>query len=48
MEDQRNKIDDMEINPPGFSHLILSKEPKTHVGENSSTNGIRKTGFPFV
>jgi hypothetical protein len=39
-EDQRIRIEDLDINPHSYSQLIFDKQPKTHDGENtaSSTN----------
>jgi hypothetical protein len=44
--DQWNRIEDAD----SYSHLIFDKGAKTYVGEKtvSSTNGVRKTGYPHV
>jgi hypothetical protein len=44
-EDQRNRIEDSDMNPCSYTHLILTKVPKTYDGEKtaSSTNVAGKT-----
>jgi uncharacterized protein (DUF736 family) len=48
-EDPGISIEDPDINPPIYSQLILTKESKTHDGENtaSSTNVAGNTGYPY-
>jgi hypothetical protein len=43
-----NRIEDLEINPHSHSHLILTKEQKSYIGEKavSSING--KTGYTHL
>jgi hypothetical protein len=42
-----NKIEDTDMNPHGYTHLIFAKAPKTYNGEKtvSSTNVAGKTGY---
>jgi hypothetical protein len=44
------EIKEHRINPLNFRHLIFGKEPKTYIGEmtTSSTNGVWKTRYPYV
>jgi hypothetical protein len=46
-EDQRNRIEDLNMNPHNYTHLILTKVPKTYHGEKtaSSTNIAGKSGY---
>jgi hypothetical protein len=41
-------IEDSDTNPHNYSHLTLTEEPKTYVGEKTASliNGAGKTGFP--
>jgi hypothetical protein len=45
-KDQKNIIEDPDMNPWNNIHLILTKEPKTYDGgkTTSSTNVAEKTG----
>jgi uncharacterized protein (DUF736 family) len=46
-EHQRNRIEDPDMNPHNYSHLILTKVPKIHDGDKraSSTNVAWKSGY---
>jgi hypothetical protein len=46
-EDQWNRIEDPNINPHTYAHLVLTKAPKTYDGEKiaSLTNAAGKTGY---
>jgi hypothetical protein len=45
-----NRIEDTEISPHSYSHLIFHRSAKTYFGGRavSSTNGDRRTGYPHV
>jgi hypothetical protein len=36
-EDEWNRIEDPEIKPYNYSHMILTKEPKTSIGEKTAS-----------
>jgi hypothetical protein len=46
-EDQWNRIEDSDMNPHSYDHLILTMAPKTYDGEKtaSSTNVAGKSGY---
>jgi hypothetical protein len=46
-EDQWNRIEDLDMNPHNYAHLILDKAPKTYDGEKtaSSANGAGKSRY---
>jgi hypothetical protein len=46
-KDQWNRIEDPDVNPQSYTHLTLTKSPKTCHGEKTafSTNGAWKGGF---
>jgi hypothetical protein len=46
-EDQRNRIENPDMNPHSYTHLIFTKTPKTYNGEKtvSLTNVAGKTGY---
>jgi hypothetical protein len=46
-EDQWNRIEDPDMNPHSYAHLIFGKAPKTYDGENtaSSTNVAGKSDY---
>jgi hypothetical protein len=47
-EDQRNRIEDPDMNPQTMPTLFLTRAPKTYNGEKtaSSTNVAGKSGYP--
>jgi hypothetical protein len=47
-EDQRNRIEDLDMNTHNYTHLFLTKVPKIYDGEKtaSSTNVVGKSGYP--
>jgi hypothetical protein len=47
-EDQWNRIEDPDMKPYNYNHLILTKVPKIYDGEktDSSTNVAEKNGYP--
>jgi hypothetical protein len=37
-EDQWNRIEDLDMNPHRYTHLILKKAPKTYDGEKTPSS----------
>jgi hypothetical protein len=48
-EDQWNRIEDPDINPHNYTHLIFDKDAQTYNGKKSlSTNVVGKTSYLHV
>jgi hypothetical protein len=47
-EDQWNRMEDVDVNPENYTHLIFDKSAKTYNVEKtaSSTNVTGKSGYP--
>jgi hypothetical protein len=44
-EDQWNRMEDLDMNPHSYAHLIFDKVAKKHGEKTASSNVAKKTGY---